>query len=151
MTRVLVLIKGLGRGGAEQLAVGTLRHLDPARMECEVAYLLPGKDALADEVRAMGIKVHCLGSGADWPMRLRTLARHRGIDVVHAHSPVAASAARVLLKGPHLYTEHNTWPRYRRPTRLANLLTYPRNAHVLAVSNSGETSTLSSMPNNLAK
>ena len=138
MTRVLILIKGLGRGGAEQLAVSSLRHLDPARTECEVAYVLPWKDALVGEVRAMGITVHQLGEDAGWPARLRSLVRARGFDVVHSHSPAPASVARVAVgRGTkHVYTEHNMWERYRPPTRTANLLTFPRNAHVLAVSGS---------------
>jgi len=51
---------------------------------------------------------------------------------------VPASAARVVAarSARHLYTEHNVWQRYRTPTRVANELTFPRNAHVLAVSNS---------------
>jgi glycosyltransferase involved in cell wall biosynthesis len=138
MTRVLILIKGLGRGGAEQLAVSSLRHVHPARTECEVAYVLPRKDALVGEVRAMGIAVHCLGEDAAWPRRLRSLVHTRGIDVVHSHSPAPASAARIVTGGRtrHVYTEHNMWERYRAPTRMANLVTFPRNAHVLAVSGS---------------
>jgi hypothetical protein len=44
--RVLMLTKGLGRGGTERLIVGAARLADPARVELEVAYLLPWKDAL---------------------------------------------------------------------------------------------------------
>jgi len=43
---VLMLAKGLGRGGTERLLCGTVRLLDPARYRVEVAYLLPWKDAL---------------------------------------------------------------------------------------------------------
>jgi glycosyltransferase involved in cell wall biosynthesis len=49
---------------------------------------------------------------------------------------VAAAAARVVA-GRHtrvVYTEHNVWSRYHQATRAANLLTFPRNDHVFAVS-----------------
>jgi glycosyltransferase involved in cell wall biosynthesis len=36
---------------------------------------------------------------------------------------------------PIVYTEHNLWERYHRATYWGNLLTYPRNDHVFAVSN----------------
>jgi glycosyltransferase involved in cell wall biosynthesis len=135
---VLELIKGLGRGGTEQLVSSTARLLD-RRFEVEVAFLLPWKDALVKELEGEGVVVHCLDGarGFGWATRLRRLVRHRRIDLVHAHSPVAAAAARVVFGHgrPRLvYTEHNVWPRYHPATRWANLLTFPRNDHVFAVS-----------------
>jgi glycosyltransferase involved in cell wall biosynthesis len=68
-------------------------------------------------------------------LRLRDLVAERGIDLVHAHSPLPAAYARLALRRPRLvYTEHNVWQRYHRATYWANLLTYPRNDHVFAVS-----------------
>ncbi|GAA3181029.1 glycosyltransferase [Blastococcus jejuensis] len=139
--RVLWLAKGLGRGGAEKLLVSCARTLDASRFEVEVAYLLPQKDALVGELAEAGIPAHCLGlrRGFDpsWAWRLRRLVRQRGYDVVHTHMPVPAVAARLLLwpDSPRLvHTEHNTWQRYRWPTYAANLATYARNDHVIAVS-----------------
>jgi glycosyltransferase involved in cell wall biosynthesis len=136
--RVLVLIKGLGRGGAEQLVASAAPHLDRARFQYEVAYVLPAKDALAPELRRQGLTVTCLGGGAAWPVRLRTLVRERGIDLVHAHLPYAAIGARLALAGPGrprlVYTEHNVWQSYQPPTYWANLLTFARNDHVFTVS-----------------
>ncbi|WP_439677393.1 glycosyltransferase [Embleya sp. MST-111070] len=133
--RVLWLAKGLGRGGAEQLLVNCARHLDDERYEVEVAYVLPWKDALVPTLRGLGITVHCLGGGRSWPLRLRTLVRARGYGLIHTHMPVPAVAARVVGAGvPIVHTEHNMWPRYRRPTRLANAWTYRRNSGVIAVS-----------------
>jgi glycosyltransferase involved in cell wall biosynthesis len=133
--RVLHLIKGLGRGGAEQLLASTTRHLDRSRFTCEVAYLLPARDDLAGELAGQGVVVHCL-DGPGWPLKLRRLARARDVDLVHAHSPYAAAGARVALprRLPLVYTEHNVWESYRRPTYWANRLTYARNDHVFAVS-----------------
>lgn len=136
--RVLLLVKGLGRGGAEQLLVSAARHLDRSRFDYEVAYLLPHKDALVDDLRAAGLPVACLSGarGVGWLGRLRSLVRGRRIDLVHAHSPYPAIGARVALRrgGTKLvYTEHNVWARYHPATRWANLSTFFRNDHVFAV------------------
>jgi glycosyltransferase involved in cell wall biosynthesis len=135
---VLILIKGLGRGGAEQLLASGIPYLDRERYRYRFAYLLPWKDSLVAEVRAAGLPVDCLdgAKGAGWVARLRSLLRREDIRLVHAHSPVAAAAAR-LVAGRRVrvvYTEHNVWSRYHRATRAANLLTFPRNDHVFAVS-----------------
>ena len=37
---VLMLTKGLGRGGTERLLAGAVRHMDPSRFRPEIAYLL---------------------------------------------------------------------------------------------------------------
>jgi glycosyltransferase involved in cell wall biosynthesis len=135
----MILIKGLGRGGAEQLLVSAAPHLDHDRFRYEVAYLLPAKDALAAELAGHGMAVTCLGAGGrGWPRRLRDLVRERRIDLVHAHLPYAAVGARVALwdRGrPRLvYTEHNVWESYKPPTYWANLATFARNDHVFTVS-----------------
>jgi len=137
-SKVLLLIKSLGRGGAEQLLVNAAPQLDRSRFDYEVAYLLPWKDALAEELGESGLPVRCLGGGrgAGWIPRLRAMVRTRRIDLVHAHSPYAAIGARLGLgrRVRHVYTEHNVWERYHRATYWGNLLTFSRNDHVLAVS-----------------
>lgn len=136
--RVLLLTKGLGRGGAERLVVSITRRLDREKFDVEVAYVLPHKDAFADELRQVGVTVRCLGGtgGRGWAGSLARLLRHGRFDIVHTHSPVSAAAARVLApRGTRLiHTEHNMWPRYRLPTRLANAATIRRNERVLTVS-----------------
>jgi glycosyltransferase involved in cell wall biosynthesis len=138
VTPVLFLIKGLGRGGAERLLSSAARYLDRARFEYEVGYLLPHKDALASELRQAGLRVRCLDGrlGAGWIGRLRSLVRERGIQLVHVHSPYVAIGARLGLPRhvPIVYTEHNVWESYRPATYWGNLLTFPRNDHVFAVS-----------------
>jgi len=138
---VLMLTKGLGRGGTERLVTGTLRHIDRTKFRVEVAYLLPWKDAFVEQVRAEGIPVHCLdaprATSVGWARRLRRLVRERNLEIVHTHAPLPAVVARLALglNGPAIvHTEHNLWDRYRRPTRWANALTYRRNAAVMAVS-----------------
>jgi glycosyltransferase involved in cell wall biosynthesis len=140
---VLWLIKGLGRGGAEQLLVSLARAIDRSDIELEVAYILPHKSQLVPDLSAAAGRIHCLGGhrlGWVWALR-RLLVRGR-YDVVHTHSPVPATAARLLApRGSMLvHTEHNVWQRYSRPTRWANALTLSRNALVLAVSRSVLTS-----------
>lgn len=139
MNRVLLLIKGLGRGGAEQLLVSATPYMDTSRFEYEVAYLLPWKDALAGELRAAGLRVECLegAHGVGWVGRLVALAQRRRIDLIHMHSPYAAIGARLAFQAsrPRLvYTEHGVWDRYHVATYWANLLTFYRNDHVFAVS-----------------
>ncbi len=136
--RVLLLIKGLGRGGAEQLLASGARHVDRTRFDYEVAYLLPHKDALVGELRDAGMPVTCLegAQGPAWVGRLRRLVRERRIDLVHAHSPVAAIGSRIAfgVRRPRLvYTEHNVWARYHPVTYWANMATFFRNDHVFAV------------------
>jgi glycosyltransferase involved in cell wall biosynthesis len=135
--RILVLIKGLGRGGAEQLLVTAARFYDRERFEYEVAYLLPHKDDLVPDLRAAGIPVRCLGgAGPGWISRLRALTRARGYDLVHSHLPYAAIGARLGLRGKVrlVYTEHNVWDCYRPATRLGNMLTLGAEDRIFAVS-----------------
>ena len=139
MNRVLVLIKGLGRGGAEQLLVSAAPYLDTERFEYEFAYVLREKDDLVPDLEKLGFGVRCLGGRrrGEWIHRLRADVRRREPDVVHAHSPYVASLARLALppRGPRMvYTEHNVWDSYHPLTSFANLVTYPRNDHVFAVS-----------------
>lgn len=137
--RVLLLIKGLGRGGAEKLLVDAARFGDRARVEYHVAYLLPWKDAFVPELRSSGIDVTCLdgAKGISWIGRLKRLIRDRRIDLVHVHSPYVAAMVRSSF-GPSrpvlVTTEHNVWERYHRGTYWANAATFARNDHVFAVS-----------------
>ncbi len=137
--RVLLLIKGLGRGGAEQILASSIPHLDRTRFDYEVAYLLPWKDAFVKEIADQGVPVHCLqgGRGIGWVPRLRSLVREQRIDLIHAQSPVPAVGARLACWGARprrVYTEHNVWERYHPATYWANALTFWRSDRVLAVS-----------------
>jgi glycosyltransferase involved in cell wall biosynthesis len=141
---VLIVIKGLGRGGAEQLLLSGVPYLDTGRYRYQFAYLLPWKDSLVPELTGAGFAVHCLDGarGVGWAGRLRSLIRREGVGLVHVHSPVAAAGARAVAgRGTRVvYTEHNLWDRYHPATRAANLVTFPRNDHVFAVSETVRTS-----------
>jgi L-malate glycosyltransferase len=144
-TRVLWLIKGLGPGGAERLLVEQARAGDRDRFSYEVAYVLDWKQHLVPELERLGVRTHCLGVGSEldprWSTRLASLLRRESYDIVHAHSPLVASVARLELRTlprarrpAFVYTEHNRWPSYRIETRLANQSTFGLNDAVFAVS-----------------
>jgi len=140
--KILILIKGLGLGGAERLIVDSLPYLNQEKFDYEFAHLLPWKDFLVPTITKAGFPVHCLGMRTPWhfplmPRRLQALMRQRGIDLIHADLPVAGILARVIGKKfgiPVIYTEHNLQERYHPLTRRANALTFGWNACVLAVS-----------------
>lgn len=136
--RVLVLIKGLGIGGAERLIVDGADHWDRERFDYRVVYVLPWKDQMVGSLRAAGVDVECVGSGRGMgPKAFRSLRRLVGEwqpDILHAHLPSAGIMARVVGGAPVVYTEHNIAGSYRQPTRTLNRLTYGRNAAAIAVS-----------------
>lgn len=138
-TRVLILIKGLGIGGAETLIAESASRWDRAAFDYRVVYLLPWKDQLAPRLRDAGVNVDCLDWRGPASMRglqkLRELSRMWQPEIVHSHLPSAAVLARALVSNTaHVYTEHNIVDSYRQPTRSLNRLTYARNRAVIAVS-----------------
>ncbi|MEY2449919.1 MAG: hypothetical protein QOH79_3395, partial [Acidimicrobiaceae bacterium] len=127
--RVLWVIKGLGPGGAERLLVSVARAADRDAVSYEVAYVLPWKNHLVDELTAADVPCHLVGGPrglADprWLLRVRRLLRS-DFDAVHVHSPAVASGIRPLVRSmrsrPALVsTEHNLWSSFGRITRAAN-------------------------------
>jgi glycosyltransferase involved in cell wall biosynthesis len=140
--RILLLIKGLGVGGAERLLEGSLPHLDRDRFDYRVGYLLPWKTALVPAFVAAGVPVHDLNMRtAGDPrvlVRLVALLRRERIDLIHAHLPVAGIWGRVAARLAGVpcvvYTEHNVPQRYASVTRTLNRRTYRMNDVVIAVS-----------------
>lgn len=141
--RVLWLVKGLGPGGAEQLLLLAAGVADRSRFAYRVAYVRPDKTHLVPELEARGITPERLGSHTAGPGGWVTdLRRVMGeVDVVHAHSPVLASTARLLARTlPRsrrpavVTTEHNEWTSHRTPTRLLNAATAALDDHHWAVS-----------------
>ena len=136
--RILVLIKGLGIGGAEKLISEGARYWDRDRFDYSVAYVLPWKDQLVGELEKLGIDVELLGTDRGLTpitlTRFRQVIRRRSIDLVHAHLPTMGIVARLASPVPVVYTEHNMADSYRPLTRAANRLTYGRNRAAMAVS-----------------
>ena len=140
---MLWLVKGLGPGGAEQLLLLSARVVDRERFDYGLAYVRPDKTHLVPELEALDLVPRRLGATSGWPGAwLPDLRRLMGgVDVVHAHSPVLASAARLMARTLPaarrpvvVSTEHNEWTSHRRPTRVLNGLTAPLDAHHWAVS-----------------
>jgi glycosyltransferase involved in cell wall biosynthesis len=136
--RILVLIKGLGIGGAERLISEGSEHWDRERFDYRVAYFLPWKDQLVGQLRSNGVVVDCIGSDKGLgPIAYRKLRSHLSIwdpHLIHTHLPTAGIMARLATSRTIVHTEHNIASSYRQPTRSANRWTYGRNAAVIAVS-----------------
>jgi glycosyltransferase involved in cell wall biosynthesis len=143
--RVLWLIKGLGPGGAEQLLVSHARVGDASSFRYSVGYVVPWKDQLVARLADLGVESRCHGRGRRggvlWPLRLLGVVRSGQYDVVHAHSPLLAVAARLSAatlrrsrRPAVVSTEHNVWERYAPPTRWANSLSCVLDNHRWAVS-----------------
>ena len=135
---VLVAIKGLGIGGAEKLISEAVPFWDRETYDYRVAYFLPWKDQLVDEIRSHDVPIDLVGGprGLDLGSgpKLRRLIQTSNAAIVHVHSPAVAVVARLLSSAPVVYTEHNLVDSYREPTRTLNRLSYGRNAAVIAVS-----------------
>jgi glycosyltransferase involved in cell wall biosynthesis len=142
-TRVLWLVKGLGPGGAEQLLLLAAGVVDRQRFDYRLAYVRPDKTHLVPEFEDRGLVPVRLGaepgSLGSWLGPLRQAMSDA--DVVHAHSPVLAAAARLTARTLPparrpvvVTTEHNEWTSHRPSTRILNALTAPLDAHHWAVS-----------------
>ncbi|MDO8362930.1 MAG: GNAT family N-acetyltransferase [Actinomycetota bacterium] len=141
---VLWVIKGLGPGGAERLLVSLAGAHDPEVASYECAFVLPWKRHLVPQLEARGVPCRCVAKGRRdplWPLRLARMVRSGGYDIVHVHSPLPGSVARLAVrslprsKRPVVYTtEHNAWGTFRLPTRVLNRLTSRRDHFTFAVS-----------------
>jgi glycosyltransferase involved in cell wall biosynthesis len=126
--KLLLLIKGLGLGGAEQHVLQIATAMRDRGHAVRVAYLLPHKGELAAALNADGIETVCWGQGSGpwwryaWRQAWSDLKTYRP-DTVHAHLPVTGMLARLfkpLLGYRLVYTEHITYPLLHPLTRLAH-------------------------------
>lgn len=142
---VLQLIKGLNAGGAEQLLVLAARYRDRDRFDYQVAYLLAGHDELRGALEAEGVDATCLSGSPWWDLRWLLRLRRRlvrnPVDVIHAHSPLVASGARIVVltmpkdhRPKVVVTLHNMWRSHRLPVRIIDRCTYRVDDARLAVS-----------------
>lgn len=143
--RVLLLIKCLGYGGAENLLVHMVRHRDAAAFDYEVAYVLKSENTLVPDLEAAGVPVHCLGATGNgdpsWTMRLRTLLWAGDFDIMHTHLPYAATLGRMVAttlprhRRPRIvYTEHSMWDRMALALKALNRATIGLDDRLLVVS-----------------
>jgi glycosyltransferase involved in cell wall biosynthesis/GNAT superfamily N-acetyltransferase len=140
--QVLWVVKGLGPGGAERLlCAAAASHSEGVHIEC--SYVLPWKDHLVGELEAAGVTTQCLSrkrSDVRWPVQLVRLVRSGRFDVVHVHSPLPGSVARLAARSMPassrpavVSSEHNRWATHRLPTRLFNRITSRWNSATIAV------------------
>lgn len=138
--RVLLVAAGLGSGGMERLLVNQVRFGNRSWFDYSVGFVLAERAALVPEFEELGCPVHHLArGGAPWPLTVAGVVRSGRFDIVHTHSPLAASVVRVAARtaSPRptiVYTEHNSWGPYRLPTRWANRLTYRLDDVTISVS-----------------
>jgi L-malate glycosyltransferase len=130
--RLLLLIKGLGIGGAEQHVVQIASAMKLRGHDVKVSYLLPHKTELVRSLQAAGIPVSCWG-GLFRPWWFSSIVQAwrelRGFkpEVVHVHLPIPALFVRFLkplFRFKLIYTEHNVFSRLRSATRLAHRFTW---------------------------
>ena len=140
---MLILIKGLGLGGAETLLLNAAPHFNRDQFDYTIGYFLPWKDALCGPLRTAGLKVHCFNiPHAASPLALGRFCREikrEKYDVLHMHLPVPGLYGRVAGKLHRdlrvVYTEHNLWPRLNPVSRALNRWTFGWNDEAIAVSN----------------
>jgi L-malate glycosyltransferase len=140
--KVLHIIKSLGRGGAEMLLPETLKLHQKELFEFHYIYFLPWKNQMVEAIQEQGGKVVCFSANNSIQLMTKVWAvanyvRTEKIKLIHAHLPWAGILARIVGKMcaiPVIYTEHNKQERYKRGTRIMNLLTINWLTTVVAVS-----------------
>jgi glycosyltransferase involved in cell wall biosynthesis len=150
--RVLLFIKCLGFGGAEQLLVHMVRHRDHERFDYEVAYILQNENSLVPQLEEAGVTVHSLGAASNrdlgWALRLRALLRQRNFDVMHSHLPYSATLGRMVAaasmmpsRRPALvYTEHSMWDKMAVALKVLNRASIGLDDRLLTVSHAAKQS-----------
>jgi L-malate glycosyltransferase len=141
-TKVLHLIKSLGRGGAEKLIPETALVHDQSKFEFHCLYFFHQEENITDELQRAGIQPHLIPAGNLELFfkikKVRHFVLENGIDIIHAHLPWAGILARFVgkkLSIPVVYTEHNTWERYNKISYFANRITFKHQDIAIAVSN----------------
>lgn len=141
--RVLWVHKALGWGGAEVLLLEAAAKHDLSRFELHVAAHWVAHRDYAIDLESRGVVIHELGddntSVLVAALRLLKLIRSLRPDLVHMHSPLLGSFARIaacfVRPRPQLVTtEHNNWSAYRRLTRVANAVTCHFDHRIFSVS-----------------
>src|SRR4051812_48173959 len=97
--RVLWVIKVLAPGGAERLLQTMAEAHDQTKIELHCAFLVRRDEAFVRELEAHGVRCHHVGAAKFfWPVALWQLIRTGHFDIVHIHSPLFGSIARLAAK-----------------------------------------------------
>lgn len=141
-TRILHLIKSLGRGGAEKLIPETSALHNKDRFEFFCLYFLHTPTNIVEELEQLSIQVTLFPSGNLGLFfqisKVRKFVLENQIDIIHSHLPWAGILGRLVgrkLGIPIVYTEHNTWDRYNKLSYWGNRLTFKKQDVAIAVSN----------------
>lgn len=140
--RILWLSKGLDQGGTESLLFDLITRPELQDFDIEVAYVSSAHRGMRRQFEEQGVAVHDLrGHGPmnmRWLLELRRLQRARRYHLIHAHSPLPAAAARVVVglgsSPPIVTTEHSLRASHRIETRLVNRATGRLDAFTFGVS-----------------
>lgn len=121
--KVLHVITGIDRGGAENHLLDLVSHQRASGMEVVVAYLR-GKGYWAATLRELGVAVHDLGLKFYGDLRplakLRRIIKGAEFDLIHAHLPPAELYSRLALLGlgvPLVISKHNEERFYDGPAQ----------------------------------
>lgn len=131
-TKVLHIIKSLGRGGAEMLLPETLKLHNHDKFEFHYVYFLPWKNQMVEAIESAGGKVTCFKANNNIQLLLQfpkiiSYCKKNEIQLIHAHLPWAGFVSRIvhlLTKIPTIYTEHNLQERYHFITRILNKFSF---------------------------
>ena len=141
-TRILHIIKSLGRGGAEMLLPETLQLHNKEKFDFHYIFFLPWKDQMVETIQKAGGKVTCFEAKNNIRLILQVknvikYCKDHEIDLIHCHLPWAGFLGRLVHKKtgiPVLYTEHNMQERYHIATKTINKLTFNSQTLALGVS-----------------
>ena len=140
-TKVLHLIKSLGRGGAEKLIPQTAKVHNQSALDFHCLYFYHQKENIVEELETAGVQVHLIPSGNlglfFQVKKVCDFVQEGKFDLIHAHLPWAGILARLVgkrIKIPIVYTEHNTWERYNKLSYWGNRLTFKSQDIAIAVS-----------------
>ncbi len=139
--KLLIVIGGLGAGGAEHLLCDLVERLDRRVFDMRVCSLWPVFDLLQrlDEAKVPIIRIH-KRSKYDWSiiLRLRKYIREEHIDIVHTWMPTAnvwGRLAAISANAPVIMTaEHLVWGNKPILLRLFEVLALTTTHSVIAVS-----------------
>jgi glycosyltransferase involved in cell wall biosynthesis len=141
-TKILHIIKSLGRGGAEMLLPETLKLHNQEQFEFHYIYFLPWKDQMVEALENAGGKVTRFDATGNIQLiqqagKINRYCKENKIGLIHAHLPWAGFVARRVHKKsglPLFYTEHNMQERYHPITKQLNKFTFNWQSRAIGVS-----------------
>ncbi len=129
---IMQCIYSLEHGGAQQVVVDLVKHLDRDRfqpMVCSIAAVAPRQaelEAMGVETFVLDKRPHSTASGLSSMIRLAGLFRRQGVAVLHTHGfagNVWSRLAGILTRVPVLvHTDHNVEVKRRRVHLLERFL-----------------------------